>query len=167
VAINLGASQATVQLNLEGLPPQLLGQRPSNLLPNNSLSGEPKRSVAAPILANRTSIDVVGRGYAALAGLRLPRWDPQGYKYNCSATYAPPAVGEMPLAECLVACLADAKCDAVTVDWIQQRGWKRLSIPGGDSWYGNQVRCHVRGGVDLTQCAHDPAGAHSTVTRAK
>lgn len=72
----------------------------------------------------------------------------------------------MPLAQCLVACLANAKCDAIAVDWIQQRGWKHLSIPG-DSWYGNQVRCHVRGGIDLTKCVDDAAGAHSTVTMVK
>ena len=53
VVINLGAAQATVQLRLGGLPPQLLGQHPTNLC--KSLA---KCSVAAPVLSNHTSISV-------------------------------------------------------------------------------------------------------------
>ena len=152
VAMNLG-SGANVQLDLAGLPPQLLGQRPTSLLCASCPSGPP--------LANHTSLAVRKYGYASLVGLQLPRWTPQGYLTNCSATYAPPAIGEMPLTECLVACLRDAKCDGVTVDWIQPHAWPR---PASMKWFGNQVRCHVRGGIDLAKCEKDATEAHSTIT---
>merc|ERR1712048_679030 len=152
VVLNLGM-RGTVELELGGLPPQLLGQRPTNMLC--------KKCPAQPTLANRTSIEVGDYGYAALVGLQLPRWVSQGYLTNCSAKYSPPPVGEMSFAECLVACLHDAKCDAVTVDWIQQHAWPR---PAQMKWYGNQVRCHVRGGIDFAKCDEDAMAAHSTIT---
>jgi hypothetical protein len=161
IAINLGAAGGSVQLDLSGLPPQLLGQRPRDLL----CAGPPGPACPQPpALASRTSLAVSGYGVSALTGLRLPRWEPQGYLYNCSATYAPPPLaGEMPLAGCLIACLRDAKCDAVTVDWVQKHVWPR---PASMAWYGNHVQCHLRGGLDLTRCEKDEAvlALHSTIT---
>lgn len=69
VAVNLGAAQATVHLDLRGLPPHLLGQHSTNLCKDLATC-----SAVAPVLSNNTRIDVAGRGYAALVGLRLPRW---------------------------------------------------------------------------------------------
>lgn len=112
VALNLG-KRGTVELDLSGIPPQLLGQRPINLL----CDGCPQE----PALANHTSIELGDYSYTALVGLQLPRWEPQGYLYNCSATYAPPAAAaEMPLTKCLITCLHDAKCNAVEVEWVQK-----------------------------------------------
>ena len=97
------------------MPTKLVGQQPIRLICN--VSGSCPRE---PILAESTSVAVAGHAYAGLVGLRLPRWAPRGYFTNCSAVYSPPVVisGEMPLADCLVACLRDTKCDAVTVDWV-------------------------------------------------
>ena len=157
--MNLGAARATVPLDLSGLPPQLLGQRPRNLL---CVGGG--GCSAPPALANQTSLAVGGYGVSGLTGLKLPRWQPQGYLYNCSATYvAPPPTAPTPLADCLVACLSDAKCDAVTVDWVQKHSWPR---PASMAWYGNLVQCNLRGGIDLSSCAKDDAAlpSHSTIT---
>ena len=157
VGLNLGAHSSTVELDLSGLPPQLIGQKPTNLLQHGQ---DP------PALTNHTPIDVGGHGYAVLVGLRLPRWAPQGYLFNCSASYAPPALdGVMPLQECLIACLHDVKCDAVSVDWVQKYAWPK---PAQMPWYGNQVVCRLRGGVDLPSCAKDGAAlpSHSTIALA-
>lgn len=138
------------------VPPQLLGQRPTNLLC--------KTCPPAPALTNRTSIGV-GHGYVALAGLELPRWATHGFLFNCrTAKYAPPSIEEVPLADCLLACLSDAMCDAVTVGWTQLHAWPK---PAQLSWHGNKVRCYLRGGVDLRHCEKDAAEAHSTITRVK
>lgn len=107
-------------------------------------------------------MSLAGYGYDSLIGLQLPRWVSQGYLTNCTATHTPPAVGEMPFAECLVACLRDAKCDAVMVDWIQPHAWPR---PAQMGWYGNQVRCYVRGGIDLTKCETDSTEVRRTLLR--
>lgn len=68
----------------------------------------------------------------------------------------------MPLASCLVACLRDEQCDAVTVEWLEKRSW-RNSDPGM-FWYANNVSCSPRGGIRLPSCLNDTLGAHSTLT---
>lgn len=150
---NLGV-RSTVELH--GLPPRLLGQQPTDLLC--------KECPALPKLTGRTMVEVGGYAYAVLVGLELPRWEPQGYLINCTSTYSPPPIGEMALAQCLVACLHDAKCDSVAVDWIQPHSWPP---PAQMKWYGNQVQCHVRGGVDLSRCDKDVTRTHSTITMVK
>ena len=155
VVLNLNGIRGTVELELSGLPPQLLGQQVSSMLCKEC----PQRA-----LTSRTLVEVEGYSYDALVGLQLPQWEPQGYLTNCSAAYNPPPIGAMPLNECLIACLHDAKCDAVTVDWIQQHAWPR---PSQMKWYGNQVGCHILGGVDLTKCTEDVEQAHSTITMVK
>ena len=77
--------------------------------------------------------------------------------------YSPPEVidGEMPLVDCLVACLHDAKCDGVVVEWVQKWTWPK---PASMAWYGNYVNCHLRGGINLTTCDEDPTKLHSTIT---
>ena len=147
-----------VEVDLSAMPPQLQGQRPTDLLC--------KTCPALPPLAHRIQVGVTGLSYKVLVGLQLPRWTPRGYLYNCSATYKPAPVGEMPLSQCLVSCLRDSSCDAVTVDWIEQHSWPNEKT-FDDHWYGNQVRCHVRGGIDLTKCATDAKEAHSTITMVK
>merc|ERR1712086_1219820 len=82
VVINLGM-QSTVELDLGGLPPQLLGQRPTSMLCKNC---------PRPALTNRTLVEVGDSMYEVLVGLQLPRWVPQGYLTNCSAAYSPPSV---------------------------------------------------------------------------
>jgi hypothetical protein len=71
----------------------------------------------------------------------------------------------MPLIKCLVACLHDTKCDAVTVDWVHRQSWPK---PSQMAWYGNRVQCHLRGGIDLSHCVEDNAtlASHSTITTA-
>jgi hypothetical protein len=160
IAVNLGAARDTVQLDLSGLPPQLLGQRPRNLLCTGGGCPQP------PALANQTSLVVSGYGVSAFTGLQLPRWQPEGYLYNCSATYVGPAsTAPIPLVACLVACLRDAKCDAITVEWVQKHSWPR---PASMAWYGNVVQCNLRGGVDLSSCVNDSVvlPSHSTITMA-
>ena len=161
--MNLGAARDTVQLDLSGLPPQLLGQQPRDLLCTGGGGGCPQ----PPVLTNQTALAVGGYGVAALTGLQLPRWQPQGYLYNCSATYVgPPSTAPVPLAACLVACLRDAKCDAIAVEWVQKHSWPR---PASMAWYGNLVQCNLRGGVDLSSCDKDGAAlpSHSTITMAR
>ena len=122
--------------------------------------------MALPPLSARYPVAVAGLGYTVLAGIALPKWAAQGYLVNCTSTYAPPVpadAGTMPLAQCLVACLRDAKCDAVTVEWVQKQVWPPPASLAG-SWHSDQVRCSLRGGVDLATCAKDPAEAHSTIT---
>ena len=129
VAVNLAAAPGTVQLDLTALPPQLLGQRPRNLLCNDGGSGggggggcDPQ----PPALTKKTSLAVGGYSVTAYAGLQLPRWQPQGYLYNCSAKYAgPPSMAPIPLTWCFVACLNDSKCDAISVEWVQKHSWPR------------------------------------------
>ena len=104
-------------------------------------------------------MQVAARGYSVLSGLRLPKWSPQGYLMDCPAEYAPAPLGEMPLAQCLVACLKDAHCDAVMVEWVQRHSW---GPQGG--WWSNLVNCNVRGGVDLARCSQDTSQAHSAPT---
>jgi hypothetical protein len=154
--MNLGTS-STVELDLRSMPPQLIGQRPSDMLCKAGCQQE------LPALTNRTLVEVGDYGYAALVGLRLPRWVPKGYLMNCSATYAPPVlVGVMPLTACLIACLHDSECDAVAVDWVKKQAWPK---PSQMAWYGNEVQCRLRGGVDLTRCVKDEAtlASHSTI----
>lgn len=160
VAMNLGAAQSTVHLDLTELPPQLLGQRPHNLLCPGGGCPPP------PALAKQTSLAVTRYGVAGLAGLQLPRWHPQGYLYNCSATYVgPPPTAPVPLAACLVACLRDAKCDAISVEWVQRHTWPK---PASMAWYGNEVQCSLRGGIELSSCTkdHQALPTHSTITKA-
>jgi hypothetical protein len=143
-------------VRVSGLPPKLVGQRPTSLICNASSS-----CPLEPKLVDSTSIAVEGHGFAGLTGLQLPRWAPQGH-LNCSAVYSPPVIGRaMPLADCLVACLRDAKCDGVAVDWVQPHSWPK---PASMAWYGNYVDCHLRGGFNLTKCDEDPTKLHSTIT---
>lgn len=164
IAINLNGTRGTVPLDLRGLPPQLLGQQPRNLLCTDC--------PPPPPLANQTLLAVSGYGVSALTGLQLPLWQTQGHLYNCSATYitnnpstvAPPA--QVPLIACLISCLHDAKCDAIEVEWVQRHSWPR---PASMAWYGNLVLCGLRGGVNLSSCAKDSVAlpSHSTVTMAR
>ena len=89
VALNLGASANAVDLDLSDLPPQLIGQRPNNLLQGNKeeveKGGQERQQPSEPpALANRTSVDVGGYGYAVLVGLKLPRWAPCRLAVCCS-----------------------------------------------------------------------------------
>lgn len=155
--VNLGAARAVARLELRALPPQMRGQRPRNLL----CAGCP----AAPIPPHAASypVELARWGVSVLAGLRLPRWRPRGYLYNCSAAYVGASTPPLPLAACLVACLRDARCDAVTVDWVVTHAWPR---PAAMAWHGNTVVCHLRGGLNLSSCAVDGAElpSHSTIT---
>jgi hypothetical protein len=160
--VNLAAapqhgSLAVAQLDLRAMPPQLLGQRPRNLLC-------PGACPQAPALSNRTALSVAGLGVSAFAGLQLPRWQPRGHLYNCSAAYIGMfTTAPMPLAACLVACLRDARCDAVTVEWLTTHAWPR---PAAMPWRGNTVACQLLGGLRISSCARDDTElpSHSTVT---
>ena len=116
--------------------------------------------------ATQTPLAVSGYGVSALTGLQLPRWQTRGHLYNCSAAYVGPTTAPIPLAACLVACLRDANCDAIGVEWVQKHSWPR---PVAMAWYGNVVRCSLRGGMDLSSCDEDGAAlpSHSTITMAR
>ena len=137
------------------LPPQLLGQRSTSLV---RLDTAPQKVS----IMNHTSVTVKGHGYVGLVGLHLPRWAPQGHLTNCSAAYASTIVdGEVTLADCLVACLREAKCDGVTVEWTQRHSWPK---PASMPWFGNHVQCRLLRGIILSTCATDYTKSHSTIT---
>lgn len=151
--VNLDPATTAAELSLTGIPPQLLGQRPRPIFC-------PGCSEQLPRLDRQYNISVGSNGYTVLGGLQLPRWVTAGYKFNCTAEYAPPSAGEMPLARCLVSCLADPRCDAVTVDWVHKQAWPR---PAEMSWYTNLVQCNLRGGLNISRCADAEDQAHSTL----
>ena len=153
--INLEPHASVAELDLRTLPPQLMGQHPTDPV---------HPSLQLPAISERYSVNASAHGFMVLSGLQLPQWASQGYLYNCTTEYAPPPVGEMPFAKCLVACLGDSKCDAVTVDWVQRAAWPP---PAQMSWYTNQVLCHLRGGIDFGSCKEDSAQAHSTIKMVK
>jgi len=145
--VNLGARDGAAELNVSALPPALLRQRPTDLL-----RGGPAPALSKPI-------NVQAHSYAVLTGLRLPRWTALGAKFRCKATYAPAARRE-PLAACLVSCLHDERCDAVTVTWVETHTWP---APAAMPWRGDTVLCQLLGGVDASTCEDDASGAHSTI----
>ena len=150
IILNLG-QHAAAEIQLDELP-KLLGQQPVDLQ---------CKMCPIPKLATRMSINVEAYSYIVLAGLRLPSWSLQGALNNCTGKYAPEPVVEMPVTNCLMACLRDVRCDAVIVEWILPQQWPR---PAQMMWYGNRVRCQLRGGLDLATCAN--SSAHSTLTLA-
>ena len=156
--VNLGAQRGVARLDFSSdMPPQLLGQRPHNLLCPTCPQ--------APVLSNHTafSVEVAGFGVSVFTRLQLPRWQSlTGFLYNCSANYTGMTTAPMPLAACLVACLKDTQCDAVELDWVQTHTWPR---PAAMPWKGNVVVCHLRGGIALSTCAKDDTElpSHSVV----
>ena len=65
---------------------------------------------------------------------------------GAGATYAPPDLPPMSLPNCFRRCEADAKCDAVRVDW-----W-----PVEKNWSARHIGCGLRGGVDQATCTRAP-----------
>ena len=153
--VNLGPDRGNVTLELNQLPPQLQGQQPMDLMCLGCASPAP--------LTQQYPVVVDGYGYTVFGGMKLPKWVSRGYIFNCKAKYAPPpSTSVIPLASCLVTCLRDDHCDAVSVEWAQKRSWPR---PAEMSWFSNMVTCTLLGGVDLTSCEKDVTESHSTLTQ--
>jgi hypothetical protein len=139
---NFEAHAETVSLNLSALPSAVLGMRPADLVSGTEL---------APLTA-QYALKVPGHSIRLVGELALDAWY-QHDRTNCSkghgASYVPSSSGNMSIAACMLTCLADSRCDAVTMQWRN----------------ATFVDCFKRGGIRLAKCEVH-AGGVSTYVRA-
>lgn len=131
---NLQGSPTMAHVDLSALPSGMMGTAPHDLIRRDS----------APPLTAQYAVALDAYGVALMELANLSQWKSLG-ALNCyggrGAAYAPSSSGNMPLAACMLECLQDAHCTAITVGWL----------PVGS--HATHVSCYKRGGVKMSQCA--------------
>lgn len=141
--LNFQDVQSTVNVDLGALPQSIFGNVPIDLVAGESM----------PPLSSSYSVTLPAYGYVLMELGDLPAWTSEGY-VNCyngaGATYAPDDTldDDTDLGTCMLKCLSDSRCTAVTVAWLDDGG----------------VSCWLRGGVTISQCDTQLGSDYSTFT---